>query len=327
MVRLSKLLFNFAEKVPKVTFHNGQTCPVLGFGTWQAKKNVVGEAVKEAITAGYRHIDCALIYRNETEVGEAIKAKIEDGTVKREDLYIVSKLWNTMHRPDLVEPALKTSLTNLCLDYLDLYLIHWPFAFKEDGDLFPIDNNRKLALSNADYVDTWKEMEKLNRKGLTKSIGVSNFNWKQLERLNRVSAVKPVTNQIEIHPYLPQTRLVEFCKSYKMVVTAYSPLGAPARPGVKPSDPVIMDDPIIKGIAQKHNKSAPQVLIRYGIQRGCIVLVKSVTKERIAHNIDVWDFQISDEDMEVLNSLDCNYRTMPFIDAIGHKDYPFREEW
>ncbi|CAB3222424.1 unnamed protein product [Arctia plantaginis] len=313
-------------KVPTVTFNNGQVYPVLGLGTWKSKVGEVTQAVKDAIDIGYRHIDCAFVYGNEKEVGEAITVKINDGTVKREDLFITSKLWNTFHRPDLVRGALQATLTNLNLKYLDLYLIHWPQAYKEDGPLFPSDESGKILFSDVDYVDTWKAMEKLVDEGLVKSIGISNFNSKQIVRLLEHATIKPVTNQIECHPYLNQKRLKDFCEERGIKITAYSPLGSPDRPWSQPGDPQLMDDNKLKAIAERLGKTTAQVLIRYQIDRGNIVIPKSVTKSRIASNFDVLDFKLSQEDMALIDSFDCNGRMVPMNASLGHKYHPFENE-
>lgn len=154
------------------------------------------QAVSDAIDIGYRHIDCAYAYRNETEVGVAIKSKIDQGVIKRDDLFVTSKLWNTFHQPNLVEGAIKETLANLGLEYLDLYLIHWPIAYKEGGDIFPRDAQENVIFSNVDYLDTWKAMENVLKKGLTKNIGISNFNSIQIQRLIDNCQVKPVVNQV-----------------------------------------------------------------------------------------------------------------------------------
>ncbi|XP_050498288.1 aldo-keto reductase family 1 member B1-like isoform X2 [Diabrotica virgifera virgifera] len=310
-------------KVPNVKFNNGEVFPAYGLGTWKSKPGDVTQAVKDALDIGYRHIDCAHVYGNEPEVGAALKAKLADGTVKREDIYITSKLWNTFHRPDLVEPAVRTTLKNLGLEYLDLYLIHWPFALKEDGDLFPVNADGSTAYSTVDYVDTWKAMEALVKKGLVKSIGISNFNKRQTERILANCTIKPVTNQVEIHPYLNQQKLIDYLESKDIVVTAYSPLGSPDRPWAKPGDPQLLDDPKIKKIADKYNKTPAQVVLRYAVQRGLIVIPKSVTKSRIQQNFNIWDFNLTNADVAALNSFDCNGRICPYDDAVTHKDHPF----
>lgn len=324
----TRALLNMANKVPKIKFNNGQEFPVFGLGTWKSKPGEVTQAVKDAIDIGYRHIDGAHIYGNESEVGEAIAAKIADGTVKREELYITSKLWNTMHRPDLVEPALKTTLKHLGLQYLDLYLIHWPFALKEEGELFPVDAKGKTAFSDVDYLDTWKALEPLVKKGLVKSIGISNFNKKQTERLLANATIPPATNQIEVHPYLNQKKLIEYSQSKGIVITAYSPLGSPDRPWAKPGDPQLLEDPKIIEIAKTYKKSPAQVVIRYAIQRNLIVIPKSVNKGRIQQNFDIWDFELSAQDIAHLDSFDCNGRICPYDEAYDHKDHPFiRDEY
>ncbi|CAH2241649.1 jg3051 [Pararge aegeria aegeria] len=315
-----------ASKIPSVKFANGYECPILGLGTWKSKPGEVVQAVKDAIDIGYRHIDCAYVYGNEPEVGEAINAKISEGVVKREDLFITSKLWNTFHRPDLVKGALLKTLQNLNVKYLDLYLIHWPQAYKEEGQLFPADADGKIQFSDVDYVDTWKALEPLVGEGLIKSIGISNFNSKQVERLLKSATVKPVVNQVECHPYLNQKRLLEFCEARGIRLTAYSPLGSPDRPWARPGDPLLMEDPKLKAIAERLDKTVAQVLIRYQIDRGIIVIPKSVTRSRIQSNFQVLDFKLSAEDVQLIDSFDCNGRLVPMTASLGHKYHPFENE-
>jgi diketogulonate reductase-like aldo/keto reductase len=263
------------------------------------------EAVKVAISTGYRLIDCAYAYGNEAEVGQAIKAKIDDGTVKREDLFVISKLWNTRHRPEDVRYSLQESLDLLGLQYLDLYLIHWPHAMKSNRtDNFPRDAAGKLIYDDVDYLDTYKAMEPLVREGLTRDIGVSNFNSRQVQRVLENCSVKPAVNQIEIHPYLPNEKLVKFCQEKEVRVMAYAPLASPDRPWAPSGEPILVEDPRLKAIAAKYNKSPAQVIFRWLLQRDIIIIPKSGTPSRIVENFNVFDFKLSAEDISAMAVFD-----------------------
>jgi len=316
-----------ASKVPSLVMNNGLKVPQFGLGTWKSKPGEVTQAVKDAIDAGYRHIDGAFVYQNENEVGTAIVQKLKEGVVKREDLFITSKLWNSFHSPKLVVPALKKTLELLGVDYLDLYLIHWPMGYKEGGGLFESDSNGKQLYSDVDYVDTWKQMEECVKQGLTKSIGISNFNKKQVERILAVATIKPVMNQVECHPYLNQQKLIDFCKSKDILITAYSPLGSPDRPWAKPGDPSLLDDPKLKTIAEKYGKSTAQVLIRYQLERGTVVIPKSVTKSRIIENMNIFDFQLNKDDIKTIDAMDCNGRFVGLAPMKDHPHFPFSDEY
>jgi len=315
-----------AAPVPNVKLNNGLEIPIFGLGTWKSQPGEVEQAVKDAIDIGYRHIDCAFAYGNEKEVGAAIKSKVADRSVKRKDLWITSKLWNTYHRPDLVEKNVKMSLEDLGLDYLDLYLIHWPTAYLEDGEKFPKDAEGKILFSEVDYMDTWRAMEGLVKKGLVKSIGLSNFNKAQITRVLAEGSVKPAVLQIECHPYLNQSKLIDFAKSKGIAITAYSPLGSPDRPWAKPGDPQLMDDPKLIELAKKYNKTPAQVLLRYQVDREIITIPKSVTKSRILQNFSIFDFKLAAEDITYLNTFDCNGRLCPLTAGFGHKYHPFEHD-
>nr|XP_039248177.1 aldo-keto reductase family 1 member B1-like [Styela clava] len=306
---------------------SGAKMPVIGLGTWGAPAKVVATAVENAIDAGYRHIDCAHDYENESEVGDGIKAKLDGGVIKREELFVTSKLWLTSFAPNKVKPAIENSLKKLKLEYLDLYLLHFPFALKEnqvevkDGN-YDVNNDESI-----DYVDTWKELIKLQKSGLTRSIGVSNFNRFQLERLSKETSYVPDVHQFECHPYLDQTDMVEFCQSKGIVVTGYSPLGSPGNRDI--SDPTLFEEPILIDIAKKYMKTVAQVLLRYQIQRNVIVIPKSVTPARITSNIDLFNFVIDEGDMTKIKNLNRNWRTCD-VDgwaSKSHKYYPFRKDY
>ncbi|XP_021916995.1 aldose reductase-like isoform X2 [Zootermopsis nevadensis] len=299
--------------------------PIIGLGTYNAgKEGEVEEVVKHAIDIGYRHIDGALVYENEKEVGAAIKAKIAEGVIMRDDIFVTSKLWNTYHKPELVMQGIKKTLSDLGLEYLDLYLVHWPFAFQEGGSLMPKDENDKFIPSDVDYLDTWKVMEECVKLGLTKSVGLSNFNSEQIQRVLDVATIKPVVNQIECHPYLNQSKLIAFCKERGIVVTAYSPLGSPNSIAMADT-PAPLKDPKLQEIAKEHEKTAAQIILRYLIQHGTVPIPKSSNKERLKENIDIFNFKLSPQEMASIDALDRNVRVCTF--AEDHKLYPFNIEF
>lgn len=228
----------------------------------------------------------------------------------REDIFVTSKLWNTFHHPDMVRQACLTTLRNLNLSYLDNYLIHWPIAYKDGEELYPKDSHGAVQFSQVDYIDTWKSMETLVDEGLCHSIGLSNFNITQIKRVLDVARVTPANLQIECHPYLNQHELMEFCKLHNIVVTAYSPLGSPSSPYKKPGEYPILQNPKILQIAAKCEKTPAQILIRYQLQRGNVVIPRSASKEHMKENLDVLDFCLSPIDLEVIDGMDFGGRYM-----------------
>jgi 2,5-diketo-D-gluconate reductase A len=267
--------------IPDVTLNNGQQIPQLGFGVFLIEPEDTTAAVAAALEAGYRHIDTAEEYGNEEEVGEAIRQSGLD----RHEVYLTSKLNNDAHQPDDARRAFDESLKALGVDYLDLFLIHWPLPGRYDGD----------------FVSTWHTLEEFYRDGRARSIGVSNFQAHHLRRLHGESEIIPAVNQIEVNPYLTQDELRDFCAGHQIAVEAWSPLGRGSA----------LADPEIETIARRAGQTPAQVVLRWHLQRGDIIFPKSVTPERIRENIDIFGFGLSPDEVEVISALNRNERTGP----------------
>ena len=291
------------------TFANGDRMPLLGLGTWKSAPGEVGAAVREAIRLGYRHIDCASVYGNEPEVGEAIGGAIAAGEVTREELWITSKLWCNAHGCDNVEPALRRTLADLGLAWLDLYLIHWPVPIKP-GVAFPASGEDLLPPAQLPLADTWAGMEAAQEAGLTRHIGVSNFSSRKLRDLITHCRIRPEVNQVERHPLLQQPQLLADCATAGVHVTAYSPLGSGDRPAaLKGADePVLLENPVIVAIAAEHGCSPAQVLIAWHLQGGLSTLPKSVNQARLRENLAAAEIELSAADLERIGELDQHLR-------------------
>jgi len=270
---------NSSDALPNVTLSDGVQIPQLGFGVWQVPPDDAAQVVGEAFKAGYRHIDTAQMYQNEAGVGDAVRAS----GLPRDEVFITTKCNNDSHGYDASIASLETSLQKLGLDHVDLFLIHWPQPSK---DL---------------YVETWQGFIELRKRGLTRSIGVSNFHKDHLQRLVQETGVTPTVNQIELHPQLTQEALVQASRELGIEIESWSPLASGR----------VLDDPDLAAIAQAHGKSVAQVVIRWHLQLGYIVIPKSVTPERIASNFDVFDFTLSDAELSQISGLNRDGRTGP----------------
>ena len=266
-------------QVPMIQLNDGAKIPQLGFGTWQIDPDDAGEAVTKAIDVGYRAIDTAAVYENEAEVGGAISGS----DVDRSELFVTTKLWNSSQGADATKAAFEESLSKLGLDYLDLYLIHWP------------------APTKGLFVETWKAMEDLREDGRVRSIGVSNFREEDLERLAQETGTVPVLNQVELHPSFQQRGLRDVHSERGIVTQAWSPLGQGE----------LFDDAALGEIAESHSKTPAQVMLRWQMELGNVTIPKSVTAERIEENFEIWDFELSEDDMDAISELDAGKRTGP----------------
>ena len=283
--------------------------PALGLGTWKSEPDEVYRAVRSAIEVGYRHIDCAAIYQNEHEIGRALSDAFGAGDAKREEMWITSKLWSDSHAPEHVRPALQTSLRKLELDYLDLYLIHWPVALRH-GTEFPRGPDDFLPLSEVSLESTWEAMLKVAEQGLAREVGVSNFSKRKIERVRDATGQTPAVNQIELHPYLQQEVLVAACKELGVAVTAYSPLGSPDSAAMmgRDDDVLLTQQPTIVQIAEAHGATPGQILIAWALARETSVIPKSVNPERIAENWAASDLTLTLADMTAIAALHRHHR-------------------
>uniref|UniRef100_A0A0A1WJJ7 Alcohol dehydrogenase [NADP(+)] n=1 Tax=Zeugodacus cucurbitae TaxID=28588 RepID=A0A0A1WJJ7_ZEUCU len=318
-----------------LNLNNGLQMPILGYGTWMASEEEITVAVSDALKVGYRHIDTAPVYLNEKAIGNVLSKWLSSGKIKRSELFITTKLPPPgADRPDLVEFMLRKSLADLQLDYVDLYLIHTPFTVvvDEKGEFKRYEDGTIIVDPSTDHVALWKEMEGLVAKGLTKSIGISNFTVKQIERIRQNCTIQPAVLQIEYHIYLQQPQLIDYCKSANIAVTAYSPLGSKGvgslnkMAGVERELPDLLEVPEVKAIAQNHNKTEAQVLLRWIVQKGISVIPKSTNTKRMRENKDIFDFKLSAAEIEQLNNLDANLRIVNFSFFKGtekHPEFPF----
>jgi len=305
--------------IEAIELRSGAKLPVVGSGMWKVPNDACAQLVQDAVSAGYRHFDCACDYGNEKETGDGLRQVLASGDCRREDLWITSKLWNTYHRSEHVHLACKKSLTDLQLDYLDLYLIHFPIAQR----FVPIDQRYppgwfddpdaarpKMEFDKVPIAETWAAMEKLQEAGLVKNIGVCNFGTALLRDLLSYADQPPAVLQVESHPYLTQEKLLRFCREQGIAYTAFSPLGALSYHdlGMADRSDSLLEHAEIRTIAASHDRTPAQVLLRWGVQRGTAVIPKTSKSERLAENIAIFDFELGPDQMTAISDLNQNRR-------------------
>ena len=281
--------------------------PALGFGTLIPDAGVTLTATRDALEAGFRHFDCAERYGNEGEVGRALQAGFAAGGIARQGIFVTTKLWNSNHRPERVEPAFEASLNRLGLKYLDLYLIHTPFAFQPGDNPDPRDKDGNVLYDqDVTLFDTWKAMETLVDHGKCRAIGLSDITLETLKPIYESARIKPAVVQVESHPYLPETELLEFCNEKGIVLLAFAPLGHGMKPG-------LLEDPVISAIAARIGKTAAQVLLAWAIQRGTAVLTTPRTAARAKENFDV--SRLPQESFDEINRIQTRQRLNPVVNT------------
>lgn len=310
---------------PTVKLNSGYDMPLVGFGLWKVNNDTCADQVYAAIKAGYRLFDGACDYGNEKEVGQGLARAIKDGLVKREELFVVSKLWQSFHDGDKVEGIARKQLEDLGLDYFDLYLIHFPVALKyvDPSVRYPPGwknaSNDKVEFSNATIQETWQAMESLVDKKLTRSIGISNFSVQLIMDLLRYARIRPATLQIEHHPYLQQKSLVKYVQGQGIVVTAYSSFGPLSFVELNMDSahetPKLFEHDVVTSAAKKHGKTPAQVLLRWATQRDVAVIPKSNDPTRLSQNLDVTGWNLEEADIEAINGLDIGLR---FNDPVNY---------
>jgi alcohol dehydrogenase (NADP+) len=312
-----------------LTLNNGFSMPALGIGTWRAPDHEMESALDEALKAGYRHIDAAPVYMNEKAIGRVLKKWLDSSKVKREDLFITTKLPPPGNRASCVEKCLRQSLEDLQISYVDMYLIHTPFGVPEtDGDFKRHANGDIVLDLETNHVETWKKMEDMVNAGLIKSIGVSNFNKNQIQRILDNSTIKPSNVQVENHIYFQQDDLINFCKANNIVVTAYSPLASKGiemldkMAGLERHIPNILEDTEVIRIANRLGKTPAQICLKWILERGVAAIPKSTNPTRLRQNLDLFDFSLTLEDMLILKGLDKGIRVCNFGFFKGISQHP-----
>jgi diketogulonate reductase-like aldo/keto reductase len=322
-----------------LTLASGDRMPVVGLGLWKVPREICSDLMQQAIRVGYRHLDCACDYGNEVEVGSGVRAAVSAGTCRRQDLWITSKLWNTYHRAEHVRSAVERSLRDLHLDYLDLYLIHFPIAqafvpfdarYPPEWFYDPQAPEPHVQLAKVPLSETWMAMEELVSAGLVRNIGVCNYNCALLRDLLSYARIHPAALQVELHPYLSQQKLLRFCKENRIAVTGFSPLGALSyvELGMAGPEHSVLQEPMVRAAAQRHGKTPAQVVLRWAVQRGTAIVPKTVRLDRLVENLTLFDFKLSTDEMGAVSALNRDSRFNDpgvFCEAAFHTFCPVYE--
>ena len=324
---------------PSLTLAGGDGMPVVGLGLWKVRREICADLIQQAIRAGYQHLDCACDYGNEVEVGLGVRAAVAAGTCRRKDLWITSKLWNTYHKAEHVRPAVERSLRDLQLDYLDLYLVHFPIAqefvpfdarYPPEWFYDPQSPEPHVQFAKVPLSETWMAMEGLVSAGLVRNIGVCNYNCTLLRDLLSYARIHPAALQVELHPYLTQGKLLRFCKENRIAVTGFSPLGALSyvELGMARPEHSVLQDPVVRAAAHRHGKTPAQVVLGWAMQRGTAIVPKTVRPDRPVENLTLFDFKLSTDEMGAISALNRDRRFNDpgvFCEAAFHTFCPVYE--
>jgi len=318
-LRIAPLVCIIPRMTPTLKLNNGAELPAVGLGLWKIARDETARVVKEAIEEGYRHFDAACDYGNEAEAGQGFRAAFDAGLCRREDLWVTSKLWNTYHAAEHVRPACERSLRDLGLDYLDLYLIHFPIAQKyvpfdlrypPEWITDPDAEQPRVELAPVPLAETWGAMEELVDAGLVRNIGVCNYGAALLRDLLNYARIAPSVLQVELHPFLTQEKLLRFCRENDIVVTGFSPLGAQSyfQLNMARAEESVLENEVVRRIAEAHGRSPAQVVQRWAVQRGTAIVPKTSRRERLRENLALFDFELSEEEMKAISGLNRNRR-------------------
>jgi alcohol dehydrogenase (NADP+) len=316
--------------IPTVKMSNGVQLPLFGYGTWLANKpDELKVALREALDSGYRLIDTAYLYFNENVIGEVLQEYFKAGKLKREDVFITSKLAPFNHKPEDVVKSVEKQLKNLQTDYIDLYLMHNSCPCEKDPnkDTWGLDKNGQVIPELIPHIDTWRVLEELYKKGTLKAIGLSNFNERQIQSLYDQAEIKPHNLQVECHILWPQNELFEFCKKHNITFTAYAPIGSPGRkamniPTAWPEGSPMTHPNVLK-LAEKYKKSPAQILLRHMVQRGISTIPKSTNAKRVRENIDIFDFELTSDDCKSLEDIPDRVRLFAMTFRANHPWFPY----